>query len=286
MAMSNSRPKGRRRRSKGKHLKTVRHCASIHSERRETRSLTIFKALFLPEASDYIGSSPDETKSLATPALQSPFVQGLMESAKQHSLPISVGIHEPSDNPTSSRIKNTLIWISAKGELVHRYQKLHLFDLEIDNGPKMRESDVIEPGNSIEPPYPSPVGKVGSCICFDLRFPEIALSLKRQGADVIVYPSAFTPETGKVHWLPLLRARAIETESYVFAAAQVGQHNEKRKSYGHSVAIDPWGEVVAELGGEQKDGPEVCFVEVDLEKVRKTREMVPLKRRTDVYPEV
>nr|KAI7544473.1 putative nitrilase [Hortaea werneckii]KAI7711879.1 putative nitrilase [Hortaea werneckii] len=243
-------------------------------------------ALFLPEASDYIGSSPDETKSLATPALQSPFVQGLMESAKQHSLPISVGIHEPSDNPTSSRIKNTLIWISAQGELVHRYQKLHLFDLEIDNGPKMRESDVIEPGNSIEPPYPSPVGKVGSCICFDLRFPEIALSLKRQGADVIVYPSAFTPETGKVHWLPLLRARAIETESYVFAAAQVGQHNEKRKSYGHSIAIDPWGEVVAELGGEQKDGPEICFVDVDLEKVRKTREMVPLKRRTDVYPEV
>ncbi|KAI7202782.1 putative nitrilase [Hortaea werneckii] len=220
-------------------------------------------ALFLPEASDYIGSSPDETKSLATPALQSPFVQGLMESAKQHSLPISVGIHEPSDNPTSSRIKNTLIWISAQGELVHRYQKLHLFDLEIDNGPKMRESDVIEPGNSIEPPYPSPVGKVGSCICFDLRFPEIALSLKRQGADVIVYLSAFTPETGKV-----------------------GQHNEKRKSYGHSIAIDPWGEVVAELGGEQKDGPEVCFVDVDLEKVKKTREMVPLKRRTDVYPEV
>ena len=207
-------------------------------------------------------------------------MQGLAEDARKHSLPISVGIHEPSDNPNSERITNCLIWINEKGEVAQRYKKLHLFDLEIEGGPQMRESDVIEPGNKILPPFESPVGKIGAMICFDLRFPEIALSLKRQNADVMIYPSAFTPETGRAHWLPLLRARAIETQSYIFAPAQVGQHNQKRASYGHSLIIDPWGEVMAQLGGEAKDEPEVIFADVDFEKIQKTRRMVPLKRRT------
>lgn len=238
------------------------------------------QALFLPEASDYIGGSPDETKSLCTPASQSPFLQGLQEDAKKHRLPISVGVHEPSDDPNSKRIKNTLLWINEQGEIAHRYQKLHLFDLEIEGGPVMKESTVIEPGNDILPPFDSAVGKIGSMICFDLRFPEIALALKRQKADILLYPSAFTPQTGKAHWLPLLRARAIECESYVIAAAQVGAHNEKRRSYGHSIIIDPWGVVLAELSGEQANEPEVIFAKIDMEKLQKTRKEMPLLRRT------
>jgi len=152
------------------------------------------QALFLPEASDYIGSSPDETKVLCKPVSQSPFVLGLQEDARIHRLPISVGIHEPSDNPTSKRIKNTLLWIDENGRIVHRYQKLHLFDLEIEGGPIMKESNIIEPGKEILPPFASPLGNIGSMICFDLRFPEIALALKRQGADILLYPSAFTPQ--------------------------------------------------------------------------------------------
>ncbi|KAK5123187.1 hypothetical protein LTR85_003386 [Meristemomyces frigidus] len=244
------------------------------------------KALFLPEASDYIGGSPDETKSLCKSVGQSPFLKGLQEDAKKHRLPISVGVHEPSDDPNSKRIKNTLLWINEKGEIAHRYQKLHLFDLEIEGGPVMRESAVIEPGNDILAPFDSAVGKIGSMICFDLRFPEIALALKRQKADILLYPSAFTPQTGKAHWLPLLRARAIECESYVIAAAQVGAHNEKRRSYGHSIIINPWGEVLAELSGEQADEPEVIFAKIDMELLAKTRKEMPLLRRTDVYPEV
>ncbi|KAK1019958.1 Carbon-nitrogen hydrolase [Friedmanniomyces endolithicus] len=238
------------------------------------------KALFLPEASDYIGGSPNESLSLCKPASQSPFLLGLQQEAKKHSLPISVGVHEPSDNPSSKRIKNTLLWINANGEITHRYQKLHLFDLEMENGPNMRESTTIEPGNEILPPFDSPVGKLGAMICFDLRFPEIALALKRQKADVLLYPSAFMPTTGKAHWLPLLRARAIECTSYVIAAAQVGAHNEKRSSYGHSIVVDPWGEVVAELGGEKMNEPEVVFAEIDFEKLRSVRKALPLKRRT------
>nr|POE47755.1 putative hydrolase nit2 [Quercus suber] len=239
------------------------------------------EAVFLPEASDYIGGSANETRSLCQPASTSPFVLGLQEDARKHSLPISVGVHEPSDDPSSRKIKNTLLWINENGEIAQRYQKLHLFDLEIEGGPSMKESDVIEPGKKILAPFDSPVGRIGSTICFDLRFPEISLALKRQGAEILLYPSAFTPRTGAAHWLPLLRARAIECESYIIAAAQAGAHNEKRTSYGHSIVISPWGEVMAELGHElENDEPEVILANIDLEQLQKVRKGMPLLRRT------
>jgi len=109
--------------------------------------------------------------------------------------------------------------------------------------------------------------------------------MKRQGAQLITYPSAFTVPTGKAHWEILLRARAIETQSYVIAAAQAGHHNEERVTYGHSIVISPWGDVIAELGGEF-DGPEIATATIDLSLVGKIRREVPLVRRTDVYPEL
>lgn len=174
-----------------------------------------------------------------------------------------------------------------------RYQKLHLFDVEIPGGPVLKESDSVERGSSILPPFDTAVGKVGLCICYDLRFPEISIALKRQNAQVITYPSAFTVPTGKAHWEPLLRGRAIETQSYVIAAAQVGFHNEKRRSYGHSIVIGPWGEVLAELGYDElkRDGdgnpiPEIAFANIDTSEVERIREEMPQLRRTDVYPKV
>ena len=236
--------------------------------------------MFFPEASDYIGGSPDESLSLCKPASKSPFILGLQEDARAHSLPISVGVHEPSDDSESKKIKNTLLWIDENGKIAQRYQKLHLFDLEIPGGPVMRESTTIEAGSKILPPFDTVVGKIGSMICFDLRFPEISLALKRQKADVLLYPSAFTVETGKAHWLSLLRARAIECEAFVIAAAQVGAHNAKRTSYGHSIVISPWGEVMAELDGEKKNEPEVILVDIDLDKTTEMRQRLPLLRRT------
>lgn len=244
------------------------------------------QALFLPEASDYIGPS-----SLCKSVQQSEFVLGLQKSAKQHNLPIHVGIHEPG---SGSKIKNTLIWISASGEITQRYQKLHLFDVDIENGPQLKESDNVERGNELLTPFDSPFGKIGSLICFDLRFPEAALALRARGAQIITYPSAFTTPTGKAgHWDVLLRARAIETQSYVIAAAQVGVHDEegKRRSYGHGMIIDPWGKVIAELGGDDGgdgwDGEgEIALAEIDVEYVDKIRKEVPLLRRSDVYAEI
>lgn len=118
-----------------------------------------------------------------------------------------------------------------------------------------------------------------------LRFPEISLALRRQNAEVITYPSAFTVPTGRAHWESLLRARAIETQSYVIAAAQGGPHNEKRRSYGHSMIVNPWGEVVAELGDKYSE-PQIVTAEIDLDLVAKIRREMPLLRRTDIYPMV
>ena len=184
-------------------------------------------------------------------------------------------------------MKNTLIWINEKGEISNRYQKLHLFDVEIENGPVLRESKSVEPGSSILPPFATPLGQLGSMICFDLRFPTLSTRLRDQGAQILTYPSAFTVPTGKVHWEVLLRARAIETQSYVIAAAQVGRHNGKRISYGHGMIVGPWGEVVCELGGvEEWEGggeePVLGVGEVDLGGLERVRREMPLVGRRDV----
>ncbi|KAI9819949.1 MAG: Carbon-nitrogen hydrolase [Pycnora praestabilis] len=118
-----------------------------------------------------------------------------------------------------------------------------------------------------------------------LRFPEISLALKRQNAQIITYPSAFTVPTGQKHWEVLLRSRAIETQAYVVAAAQIGAHNEKRVSYGHSMIVDPWGQVLTELGGEG-DETTLATADIDLASLQKIRIEMPLLRRTDIYPEV
>ncbi|KAI9045675.1 carbon-nitrogen hydrolase family protein [Aspergillus affinis] len=240
------------------------------------------KALFLPEAADYIGSSAAETVSLARSVQESEFVLGLQEEARQAKLHINVGIHEPAPG---GRVKNTLVWIDEKGVISQRYQKIHLFDVDIKDGPVLKESASVEKGMEIVPPFETPVGRVGLSICFDLRFPEISLALKRQNAQIITYPSAFTVPTGRAHWETLLRTRAIETQSYVIAAAQAGPHNEKRRSYGHSLIVNPWGEIVAQLGDEYQE-PQIAVAHIDFDLLAKVRREMPLLRRTDVYPEV
>ncbi|MCJ1405384.1 Carbon-nitrogen hydrolase [Xylographa trunciseda] len=241
------------------------------------------EALFLPEATDYIASSPAETIALARSTKDSDFVKGLQEEARSANLPINVGIHEPTED--GKKVKNTLIWIDGYGEIVQRYQKLHLFDVDIEGGPVLQESQSVEKGMSILAPFDTPVGRVGLTICFDLRFPEISLALKRQNCEIITFPSAFTLPTGNAHWDVLLRARAIECQSYVVAAAQVGAHNEKRTSYGHSSIISPWGEIVAQMGGVSLE-PDIITANIDLDSIARVRREMPLHRRTDVYPKV
>ncbi|KAF1834224.1 carbon-nitrogen hydrolase [Decorospora gaudefroyi] len=249
--------------------------------------------LFLPEAADYITSAPVHT--LCQPLTTSPFVLGLQESSKKYKLPICVGVHEPAT--TNNKVKNTLLYISPTGQISHQYQKLHLFDINMAQGPQLKESNSVQQGSHIPTPFATPIGTLGLQICFDLRFPEPALALRKRGAQVLAYPSAFTTTTGKAgHWEVLLRARAIETQSFVVAAAQVGVHDDdgaggKRRSYGHSMIVDPWGKVLAELGGDEggdgwEDEGEIAVAEIDVGFLERVRREVLLCRRTDVYPEI
>ena len=212
-------------------------------------------------------------------------MKGLRYEAAQAKLPINVGIHEPAIG--GKRVKNTLIWIDEQGEITQRYQKLHLFDVEIEGGPVLRESNSVEPGTSILPPFQTPLGLMGLMICFDLRFPALSARIRDLGAQVLTYPSAFTVPTGKVHWETLLRGRAIETQSFVIAAAQVGYHNQKRASYGHSMIIDSWGKVLCELGGVEEwdnsgNEPVIGLGEIELEDLERVRKEMPLHPRRDI----
>ncbi|XP_041841076.1 deaminated glutathione amidase isoform X1 [Melanotaenia boesemani] len=241
--------------------------------------------VFLPEGFDYIGSSREETLSLSE-SLRGKTISRYAQLARQLEIWLSLGgFHEQGHEwETDRRIFNSHIIINDKGDIVSVYRKSHLFDVELaEKGVSLKESSFTIPGPSLVSPVQTPIGKVGLGICYDLRFPELSLSLQRNGAEILTYPSAFTVATGAAHWEVLLRARAIETQCFLLAAAQVGRHHEKRSSYGHALAVDPWGEVLGDCGGEE---PGMVLVEVDLEKVRRTRRNMPVqqhRRETAFY---
>ncbi|KAF4111583.1 hypothetical protein G5714_008614 [Onychostoma macrolepis] len=198
--------------------------------------------VFLPEGLDYIGSSRDETLHLS------------------ESLEVTLSAA-------------TLTW---PGELVSVYRKAHLFDVELTSkGVSLKESAFTIPGPRLVPPVQTPIGKVGLGVCYDLRFPELSSALQRHGAEILTYPSAFTVATGTAHWEVLLRARAIETQCFVLAAAQVGAHHAKRTSFGHALAVDPWGEVIGDCGGSDAG---LTLVQIDLQRLRDVRRDMPVQR--------
>ena len=182
------------------------------------------------------------------------------------------------------KVYNTHLVISDKGEIVSVYRKIHLFNLEIPGVVRLLESEFSIAGNRIISPVSTPIGKVGLSICYDLRFPELSISLAKSGADVLTYPSAFTVPTGLAHWEILLRARAIENQCYVIAAAQVGVHNEKRSSYGHAMIIDPWGAVIAQCG----DGVGLAVALISQNFLKTARSKLPIwnDRKSELYGEI
>ncbi|KAF1410948.1 Deaminated glutathione amidase, partial [Spheniscus mendiculus] len=192
------------------------------------------------------------------------------------------GFHERGrDWPTTQRIYNCHALLDPAGHLVAAYRKTHLCDVELEGRVTMKESSFTNPGTEIVPPVSTPAGKLGLSICYDLRFPEISLALRRAGAEILTYPSAFTVPTGSAHWEVLLRARAIESQCYVVAAAQTGKNHERRTSYGHALVVDPWGAVVAQC----REGPGLCYAEIDLDYLHRIRREIPVHghRRPDLY---
>jgi predicted amidohydrolase len=175
------------------------------------------------------------------------------------------------------RIANRSLVFAPDGTIVARYDKIHLFDIDLPNGESYRESATYAPGETAVI-VDLPQARLGLCICYDVRFPRLANALANAGASILTYPAAFTVPTGEAHWHVLLRARAIETGSFVLAAAQGGQHDGGKATYGHSLVISPWGEILAEAGTE----PGVITAEIDPSASTQARARIPaLKNARD-----
>ncbi|RZC34648.1 nitrilase and fragile histidine triad fusion protein NitFhit [Asbolus verrucosus] len=236
------------------------------------------KVAFLPEGCDYIGSNKDETKALAEP-LNGTLMNEYRNLAKNEKIWLSIGgFHELvlTEN-NEQKFYNSHVLIDEEGEIKAIYKKVHLFDVTIPElNINLKESDVTQGGYQIVPP------------CYDLRFPELSILQRKQGASILTYPSAFTYVTGVLHWEVLLRARAIENQCYVIAAAQYGKHNEKRTSFGQALIIDPRGKILAQCP-KYREGHEtnqsVAVAEIDPELIQKVRAEIPVfqHRRNDLY---
>ena len=218
-----------------------------------------------PENTSLLG--PQFHKVDLAESLDGPIGQRLSALAAETGIHLLIGsVNEQrvdaAGQPDPVRCHNTSMLFGPDGTLVEYYRKIHLFDVDVAGGLSVRESDTICPGTEVKVAE-TPLGRIGMSICYDLRFPELYRAQVDAGADIICVPSAFTLTTGKDHWHALLKARAIETQCWVFAPAQWGTHDAegKRKSYGHSVIIDPWGTIVAECS----DGEGICLAEVNLE---------------------
>ena len=169
------------------------------------------------------------------------------------------------------QLANRSFVIDPRGEVRARYDKIHLFDVDLPTGESWRESNTYRHGQEAVVVTGTPVGTLGLAICYDLRFPALFARLAEANADVIAVPAAFTVPTGKAHWEVLLRASAIEAGLFVVAAAQSGHHEDGRTTYGHSLVIDPWGEILLDMG----DGAGVKVAEIDLKRITDVRSRVP-----------
>ena len=169
-----------------------------------------------------------------------------------------------------TRIVNRSFLVNAQGEIVATYDKIHMFDVTLPDGKVIRESSAYRPGDKAVV-TDTPWGKLGLTVCYDLRFPALFRRLAQAGAQIITVPSSFQRQTGKAHWHVLLQARAIENGCYIIAPAMCGDHAGNRQTFGHTLVVNPWGEVIADGG----DAPGITYAEVDVARVGKVRGMIP-----------
>lgn len=228
------------------------------------------KLVVLPENFALMGMSEKDKVKIREQEGDGQIQKFLAEQAKRNHVWL-VGGTVPMACDDANKIFAACLVYNDQGEQVARYDKIHLFDVELEeSGETYNESETIDNGNDIVV-IDTPVGKLGLAICYDLRFPELFRAMVNKGAEIFSLPSAFTAITGKAHWDILVRARAVENLSYVIAAAQGGYHANGRHTYGHSMIVDPWGNVLNQLN----TGSGVVIADVKLEQVTKTRQTFP-----------
>ncbi|MHB8419306.1 MAG: carbon-nitrogen hydrolase family protein [Myxococcales bacterium] len=223
----------------------------------------------LPENFELMASS-QEKRDQAEP-LGGPTIASLRELARALGVTLLAGSF--AERAGGEKVHNTSVLVGPDGAILAAYRKIHLFDVEIGDGASYRESELVAPGGEAVT-GDTACGKVGLSICYDLRFPELYRRLSRAGAEILTVPAAFTLMTGKDHWEVLLRARAIENQCYVVAAAQHGSHPGNRLTYGHSMIIDSWGIVLACC----PDGPGIALAELDRGALERVRRSLPALR--------
>lgn len=234
--------------------------------------------MFTPEMSGVLDKDRARCASHLHPEDEDPTLAAMRETARQNGIWIAIG--SLAVDRGDGKWANRAFVIDNEGNVAAHYDKMHMFDAELDSGETWCESAAYAPGDQIVT-VTTPVGRLGLTICYDIRFPALYDALGRRHCDVISIPAAFTFPTGQAHWSVLARARAIECSAYVVAAAQAGKHEDGRTTYGHSLVIDPWGEVLVELGG---DGPDLAFAEIDPERIAKVRRQVPSLENKQLIP--
>lgn len=224
--------------------------------------------VLLPENFAYFGPEA-EKRSVAETLAEGHISRALSQLAREHAVSL-IGGGFPERTADETRPHNTLLAIGPDGSQLAAYRKIHLFDVELGSGGSYSESAATTAGSSVVV-FEVAGFKLGCSICYDLRFPELYRALSEQGAEVLLVPAAFTLHTGKDHWHVLLRARAIEAQAFVVAAAQYGTHPGARQTYGHSLVVDPWGTVIAEAS----DGVGIVVATLERERLDSVRRSLP-----------
>src|ERR1700728_3324275 len=221
-----------------------------------------------PEMTNIMEVKRERLSATITAEDHDPTLAALREAARRHAMFVHAG--SLAIKLSADRAANRSFLIDRDGDIVARYDKIHMFDVDLANGESYRESRNYRPGE-LAVTADLPWGKLGLTVCYDLRFPALYRALAEAGAWFLAIPSAFTKQTGEAHWHVLMRARAIENGCFVFAAAQGGKHEHGRETFGHSLVVDPWGKIIAEGGTE----PGVIFAEIDPAQVAAARGRVP-----------
>jgi len=225
--------------------------------------------LFTPEMSGLLDRDRKRAAEKIVQEAGDPVLAMVRQAAARDGLFVAIGSLAIARE--DGRWANRSIVIGAEGEIAARYDKIHMFDVSLDTGEKWNESSAYAAGSSVVA-ADTPVGRLGLSVCYDMRFPALYEALGRQQCDAIAVPAAFTVPTGKAHWELLLRARAVEASAWVIAAAQVGEHEDGRSTWGHSLVVDPWGDVVLDMGGESTG---LAFAEIDPERTAAVRRQLP-----------
>ena len=228
--------------------------------------------LFTPEMSGMIDQDRARSETVICSEDEDEVLATVRAEAKLHGLWVHLGSLAVRDDASNKR-RNRAFLIDPAGEIRARYDKIHLFDIDLPSGETYRESNAYTPGENAVLAQ-TPWGKLGLTICYDLRFPDLFRALSSAGADIISVPAAFTVPTGEAHWHVLLRARAIESSAFIVAAAQTGSHDDGRRTYGHSLVVDPWGNILLDAG----EGAGIYFADLPLEMLADVRGKIPVLR--------